>query len=219
MPSPLVVVALPGFTRSPKHLIRLAQACERVGWTCVRPDLAPRWLPVLYLDRRRLQRLAARLQERTSGSPLVLAGHSAGASAACYLAALLVARGAQVRGVVLIDGVDSPNHLIERSLPHLRGQRIAAVLAPPSPCNRDGALATHLLDLPQERVEAPEVRVELVAGAGHGDIEGAGIGVYRRACGDTSDEATAGRFLDAVVGAIAWAGDVPVARLEVTNGP
>lgn len=195
----MTVIALPGFTRGPEHLGRLAQACEDAGWSCVRPLLAPRWLPVLYMDRRRLQGIATRILAEESGLPLVIVGHSAGAAAGCYLARVLLAQGADVRGVVLVDGVDSPSHLIRRSLPHLRGLRVAAVLAPPSPCNRQGALAAYLRDVPW-------VRVDVVEGAGHGDIEGAGVPIYRRACGDASDEATADRVLDAVLAAIDWAG-------------
>ena len=208
--APLTVIALPGFTRGPEHLARFADACAERGWSCVRPILAPRWMPALYMDRRRLQSLARALVREGLTGPVVVAGHSAGAAAGCYLATVLGARGfgvrgvgvrgVGVRGVVLIDGVDSPNGLIRRSLPHLANQRIAAVFAPPSPCNRHGALQRYLAD-------RPGIRSELVEGAGHGDIEGARLTVYRRACGDASDAPTADRFLDAVLSAIAWAGD------------
>ena len=97
----------------------------------------------------------------------------------------------------MIDGVDSPNHLIERSLPRLIDLRVSAVLAPPSPCNRQGLLNRRLADF-------PSVRAEVIAGAGHGDIEGAGITVYRRLCKDASDAETADRFLTAVITAIEW---------------
>jgi pimeloyl-ACP methyl ester carboxylesterase len=197
-----VVVALHGFTRGPQSLARLAAACNEAGFGCVRPSFAPRWLPVLYMDKHHLRRVARRLAARIEGDPIVVAGHSAGAAAGCYLAVELLRLGRDVRGVVLIDGVDSPTHLIASMLPHLRDVRLAAVLAPPSPCNRQGALERHLED-------CPGVRVRVIEGAGHGDVEGAGIAVYRRACGDASDEATAARFLGAVVEAIEWAaGDI-----------
>ncbi len=133
---------------------------------------------------------------------MVIAGHSAGGAAGTYLAACLRGAGADVRGLVLIDGVDSPNHLIERALPTLIDLRITAVLAPPSPCNRHSLLEQWLADY-------PSVRVEVVPGAGHGDIEGAGIAVYRRMCQDTSDAQTADRFLAAVLDAITWVQDGP----------
>lgn len=187
----VTVVALPGFTRSPRHLERLAQAVNAAGLPCVRPSLAPRWLPVLYMSRPRLQRLAQRLVDAGVGS-VVIAGHSAGAAAAGYLAVCLQRLGIEVRGLVLIDGVDSPNHLLSTSLPLLGDVPVAAVLAPPSPCNRHGSLARMLRDYPQ-------VDVAVIDGAGHGDIEGAGLNVYRRACGDHSDVETADRVLGTVV--------------------
>lgn len=148
------------------------------------------------MRRGHLDGLAARLAGQLT-SPVVIAGHSAGAAAGCYLATSLMNRDVDVAGVVLIDGVDSPNHLIRETLPQLRELRVGAVLAPASPCNRQGALAQFLSGYPW-------VRSTFVEGAGHGDIEGAGIGVYRRACKDTSDQATADRFLQAVMEMITW---------------
>lgn len=191
------VIALPGFTRRPVHLHRLAEAVASSGRRCVRPHLAPRLIPTLYMSRSHLDRLAVRLSASTGPGPIIIAGHSAGGAAGTYLASTLCARGADVRGVVLIDGVDSPNHLIAKTLPALDDLRIAAVLAPPSPCNRDGALERYLRAFPR-------VRVTMVDGAGHGDIEGSGVGLYRRVCKDTSDPLTADRVLADVMAAIAW---------------
>lgn len=188
------VVALHGFTRSPRHLDRLARTVNAAGLPCVRPALAPRWMPALYMSRSHLRGIARRLVDGGITSA-VLVGHSAGASAACYLAEYLRRIGVEVRGVVLVDGVDSPNHLIASSLPTLDDVPVRAVLAPPSPCNRNGALERYLTD-------HPSVHVTVVAGAGHGDIEGAGIPVYRRACADTSDDDTADLVLCTVVSAI-----------------
>lgn len=202
MPDDLIVIALPGFTRQPRHLRRMAAACERRGWVTLTPSLAPRWWPTRYMNRAHLRHLANGLADHAEGGPVVIAGHSAGASAGTYLAKVLRDLAIDVRGLVLIDGVDSPNHLIARTLPALQDLRIAAVIAPPSPCNRSGRLAQSLTSF-------PEVRVDLIDGAGHGDIEGPGIAVYRRACKDTSDEATAQRFIDAVLDAIEWAGIRP----------
>ena len=185
------VVALHGFTRGPQHLERLAQAVNAAGLSCVRPALAPRWLPVLYMSRTHLAGIARRLVDRGVTSAVIV-GHSAGAAAGCYLAVGLRQEGVDVRGVVLVDGVDSPNHLIETSLPALDDVPMAAVLAPPSPCNRNGALGRLLAG-------APHVAVTRVDGAGHGDIEGAGQAVYRRACGDRSDSGVADEVLASVL--------------------
>lgn len=192
-----LVIALPGFTRGPEHLGRIAAACERDGYECLRPSLAPRWLPVLYMVPSRLRRMARRIAEDAGDRPIVVAGHSAGGAAGTALAADLVGAGADVHGLVLIDGVESPNHLISRRLADLHDLRVAAVLAPPSPCNRQSQLEGFLVGYPQ-------VRMEVVPGAGHGDIEGAGIDVYRRMCKDASDPATADLVLERVMSAIRW---------------
>lgn len=187
----------PGFTRQPHDLALFAAECEERGWAVLAQSLAPRGLPFLYMVPSRLRRIARTIALDSHSVPLVLVGHSAGASAACYLAEHLIAFGSDVRGVVLVDGVDSPNHLIRRSLPALRGVRVAAVLAPPSACNRDGLLERKL-------VAYPWVRLEVVAGAGHGDIEGDGIAVYRRMCKDTSTPHVAKEFRRAVLASMDW---------------
>ena len=68
------VVALHGFTRSPQNLQRLADACSARGWACVRPTLAPRLLPALYMDRRRLTGLAGRLAPSLVGREVARGG-------------------------------------------------------------------------------------------------------------------------------------------------
>jgi pimeloyl-ACP methyl ester carboxylesterase len=93
-------------------------------------------------SRRHLQRIARRLAAGMGdGASVVLVGHSAGAAAACPLAVDLAGRGVQVLGIVMVDGADSPNRLIERTLPDLSSVPITGVLAPPNPCNRQGRLA------------------------------------------------------------------------------
>lgn len=125
------VVALHGFTRAPRHLASFSEACQRRGWDCVRPAVAPRLLPVLMNSRSHLDHVADRLID--SG---------------------------RLAGPV-------------ESLP------IHAVMSPPSPCNRDGQLTRFL------EANRPE-SVEVIPGAGHGDIEALGAAIYRRACKDTS---------------------------------
>ena len=197
MKAPGTAVLCPGFTRQPSDLGLFATECEVRGWAVLAQSLAPRGLPFLYMVPSRLRRIARTIALDSQNVPLVLVGHSAGASAACYLTEHLVALGSDVRGVVLADGVDSPNHLIRRSLPALRDVRVAAVLAPPSPCNRHGLLERSL-------AAYPWVRTEVVAGAGHGDIEGDGIGVYRRMCKDLSTPEIAREFRGAVLASMEW---------------
>ena len=73
------------------------------------------------------------IRDSASPGPFVLVGHSAGAAAACFIARLLAeGESTSLNGLVLIDGVSSPNHLIRRSLPFLASTPVAAVLAPPS---------------------------------------------------------------------------------------
>jgi pimeloyl-ACP methyl ester carboxylesterase len=176
----VTVVALHGFTRKPEHLAAFSEACRRRGWTCVRPALAPRWFPVLTNNRRHLTRIAHRLIKsgRLTGR-VVVVGHSAGAAAGSWMTPVFLAAGVDIRGLVYVDGNDSPNHLIERAWPGLSNVQIRAVAAPPSPCNRHGRLTDFL---EQHRPGC----VVVVRGAGHGDLEMTGAEVYRRLCGDVS---------------------------------
>ena len=101
-----------------------------------------------------------------------------------------------MRGLVLADGVDSPNGLIRQNLHQLRSLRVSAVGAEPSACNRHGRLGESLRALSWvHRVNVP--------GAGHGDFEGHGTAIYRRACGDTSSEETSDIYRRAVVREVA----------------
>ena len=95
-------------------------------------------------------------------------------------------------GLVLIDGVDSPNHLIKRSLPFLTSTPVAAVLAPPSRCNRNVPLQ-HLL------TSMPWISVDVIDGTGHGDIESGAVAIYRRICGEELSTETAALQLRAVM--------------------
>ncbi len=142
--------------------------------------MAPRFLPVLMNSRSHLDHIADRLTDsgRMTG-PVVIVGHSAGAAAGSWIAPRLVEGGVDVCGLVYVDGNDSPNHLIEKAWPRLESLPIRAVMAPPSPCNRDGQL-TQLLESRRPG------SVEIIPGAGHGDIEMLGAAVYRRVCKDTS---------------------------------
>lgn len=187
------VVALHGFTRAPRHLAAFSGACQRKGWNCLRPALAPPWMPILMNSRRNLDRVVDRMVDsgRLSGG-VVIVGHSAGAAAGSWMAPRLIAAGVDVRGLVFVDGNDSPNHLIERSWPLLTDVPVRAVLAPPSPCNRHGRLAQFL------ELHRPD-SVKVIEGAGHGDIEMLGAAVYRRVCGDAPGPVQWRLVMDAVL--------------------
>ncbi len=194
---PVTVIGLHAFTRAPRHLRVLEQACLARGWAWLSPALAPRILPVLMNSRRHIRGIARSVAADVGeGGAVVLVGHSAGAAAACPLALELGDRGIRVLGIVMVDGTDSPNHLIERSLPLLRSVPISGILAPPNPCNRHGRLAALLTK------ERPGSFVVL-PGSGHGDIEMGASTIYRRACGDTSDLTTQQAVLESTIAAIA----------------
>lgn len=147
-------------------------------------------------DRRNLDRLAERLvQSNRLAGPVVIVGHSAGAAAGSWMARTFVKSGVQLAGLVFVDGNDSPNHLIERAWSELQSVPIRAVMAPPNPCNRHGRL-TSFLDARRPG------SVVVVPGAGHGDIEMSGAGIYRRACKDRSGPTDWMRVQSAVVACI-----------------
>jgi len=189
------VIALHGFTRGPQHLAALARACEQQGWSCIRPQVAPRWFSVRMNSRHRLDELAAELIRACAGEQVVIAGHSAGAASGSWIAMRLLEAGIDLRGLVYIDGNDSPNHLLEKAWPSLEALPIRAVLAPPSPCNRQGRLQGFL----DRHRPGSSVVVE---GSGHGDIEQTDSAIYRRACGDHSTPVTKSAVLAAVIEAI-----------------
>jgi len=175
------VIAVHGFTRGPQHLAAFGEACQRNGWSCVRPSVAARWMPVLMNDRRHLGQVARRLVAtgRLIG-PTVIVGHSAGAASGTWMAPSLLDAGVDVRGLVFVDGNDSPNHLISKAWSAVDSLPIRAVMSPPSPCNRDGQLTRFL------EAHRPG-SVAVIPGAGHGDIEMQGAAIYRRVCKDTID--------------------------------
>jgi pimeloyl-ACP methyl ester carboxylesterase len=190
------VIGLHAFTRSPARLTALHSACTSRGWGWIAPSLAPSWLPVLMHSRRHLRRIADRLAMTVGGGgSVVLVGHSAGAAAACQLALFLRTLRITVLGIVLVDGTDSPNKLIETNLPALRSVPIWGVLAPPNPCNRQGALEILL-------AQGRPGDYEVIAGSGHGDIEMEDSRIYRRACRDASTPLIRQQVLEHTVTAI-----------------
>lgn len=190
------VVLLPGFSRQAEHTAAMADLCRERGWTAVPVTLAPRALAPIYMSTTRLRAVARDIVRSSSGSPVVVVGHSAGASAGCFISAFLRGK-ADVRGLVMADGVDSPNGLIRRYLPDLSSLRVSAVFADASPCNRNGKLENEI-------GAYPWVRYVHVLGARHGDFEGNGIAIYTRVCGDRSTPDTSRRFRDELVRQVEW---------------
>lgn len=187
-----VAIVFPAFTRSATDLSEFAATLRNHGFEATAVTLAPKAFPVLYCVKSHLDSIAAKIAREYAHRSVVLLGHSAGASAAAYVASVLKGSLVDLRGVVFIDGVDSPNRLIATSMPSLEGISIGAVLASPSACNRKGVLQKFLADFPR-------VHVVVIPGAGHGDIEGGDKKIYRWACGDKSDAATAAKFTKAVI--------------------
>ncbi len=186
------VLVFPGFTRQASDLGMFVHEVREAGFPCMAISLAPPYFPLMYMDRRHLRSIASRILASFPEYRIVLVGHSAGAASATYIADVLSNCDVQVKGLVYADGVDSPNRLIAKYLGRLQNLRVSAVLAPPSSCNRQGKLEHRLMS-------HPRVEVNVIQGAGHGDIEGSGVQVYRRFCADTSTEKVAHGFRQALI--------------------
>jgi hypothetical protein len=172
------VVLVHAFSRAPEDLGELSDRCVAVGARTLRPALSALWWPTSTNNASFLSTVADGLAAMLAPGPVVVVGHSAGASAGAWIAADLVGRGAEVTTLAMVDGVESPRGLIRRSWARLSGVPVRAVCAPPSRCNRRGALATWLTS------QVPRPEVVVVPGSGHGDIEGPTRAIYRWACGD-----------------------------------
>ena len=186
-------VLLHGFSRGPRHLHVLSESLSRAGVATVRPALSAwDWTKGIN-NARYLTKVAERIARGLPGGPVVVVGHSAGAAAGSWIAATLVDGGTDVRRIVMVDGVESPAGLIRRAWPRLEGVDIVDVCGEPSPCNRHGALVAWL-----QQQERP-TQITQIPGSGHGDIEVDRSPIYRRACGDDSDEDTRALVLSTVV--------------------
>lgn len=175
------VVLLHGFSRSPDHLADLARRCRLIGADVVAPHLSGWWWPTCTNNTRHLTRLADRIAAGAR-APVVVVGHSAGGAAGAWIAARLAAASVPVGRLVLVDPVESPVRSIRRSWAGLEHVPVTAILGAPSPCNRDGAFRRWLAD--QHRDADRTLEVIDLPHMGHGDIEGAGVGVYVRLCRD-----------------------------------
>lgn len=155
--------------------------CRMLGARVEAPRLSAWWWPTSTNNTRHLDRLADGIAGRATGA-IVIVGHSAGGAAGAWMARRMKRRGATVGGLVLIDAVESPVRAIRRSWPGLGQVPVTAILGAPSRCNRRGALGRWLAS--QRSDAGPVLEVIDLPAMGHGDIEGAGIGLYVRVCGD-----------------------------------
>jgi len=189
-------VIVHGFTRSPADLEDLSQRCVAMGARTLRPALGSLWWPSSTNNASHLDAVAEAIRPLATG-PVVVVGHSAGASAGSWIAADLQDAGVALRGLVMVDGVESPSGLIRRAWPRLADVPVTAVCAAPSRCNRHGALATWLAG------QGRAVHLVTVPGSGHGDIEGRPRTIYRWACGDAWSADAANAVMEATLGAVA----------------
>lgn len=208
-PGPVLgtVVLLHGFGRRPEHLDDLATRLSGLGARVVRPVLSAWWWPTCTNNTRYLDRIADAVAVSCGTGPVVVIGHSAGAAAGAWVAARLVDQSRDVRTLVLIDGVESPVRSIARSWPRLRAVPVLAICGDPGPCNRRGALSEWLRE--RSAVGDPMVRVERLVGMGHGDVEGAGLGMYVRMCRDDPKAPQRERLMELVGQAVFRALDAP----------
>jgi pimeloyl-ACP methyl ester carboxylesterase len=170
-------VLLHGFTRRGRDLDVLAKQLQQRGISSIAPDLGSlNWFRSTN-NPRYLDRVASDISPIITG-PCVLIGHSAGAAAAGHLATKLQ----RVRGIVFVDGNESPTHLLANAWPHIAHLPMVAICAPPSRCNRGGQFASWA----QQR----GIPGCVVPGMGHGDIEGSARAIYRVVCGSAGTPQT-----------------------------
>lgn len=192
-----IAVLFPGFTRPPSATDSLRVALAKVGMESIAPNLSRRWWPIDYMSSRRHSRVADELVDWNPGRSFVLVGHSAGAAAATGVAGYLAARvEGRVKGMVFIDGVDSPRATIRHAL---AGEipPLIALCGAPSPCNRHGALCRLLGQYPPRDVQLVDC-----SWMSHGAIEPPGTRVYERACQSVVNEGEHQRALEVAVAAI-----------------
>lgn len=188
-------VLLHGFSRSPERLADIATMCRSLGAEVVAPHLSAWWWPTSTNNTRHLSRLAHIVAEDACG-PIVVIGHSAGGAAAAWITAELERAAAEVGMLLLVDPVESPVRSIRRSWSALERVPITAIIGAPSPCNRQGAFSRWLSE--QQHVRVPALEVVNLPTMGHGDIEGAAMGVYVRLCGDDPAAPARSELLDIV---------------------
>ncbi len=142
-----------GFARGARHLAGLADLLAAHGIAVVRPDLAslrpwhslhdPVFLTSAALTIARAVEVGI---PQRAGVPVGSAwwgiGHSAGAGVVAHAAGVLGHRGERddVRGLILLDPVDSVGGLLSGALPSCDGLAMEVAALAPSRCNRHGAM-------------------------------------------------------------------------------
>ena len=185
-------VLVHGFTRSPRHLRVLSEHLTARGVATVRPALSAfDWAHGIN-NSTYLTKVATRLRNGLPDGPLAIVGHSAGAAAGSWLAAMFAEMGRDVRVLVMVDGVESPTGLMRRSWPQLGDVPVRALCAPPSRCNRQGALEAWLTG------QSGDVVCQVLPGMGHGDIEGEPGRIYALACREQSSLQVRALVIDTV---------------------
>ena len=200
-------VLVHGFGRRPEHLDDLATRLSGLGARVLRPSLSAWWWPTCTNNTRYLDRVARAVTGPCGEGPIVVVGHSAGAAAGAWVAARLVEVGRDVRTLVFVDGVESPVRAISRSWPVLQAIPVVAICGDPRPCNRNGALERWLRD--RQHDADPRLQIVSVAGMGHGDVEGTGVGIYVRVCGDDPAAPQREVLMDLIVGTVSRAWGAP----------
>lgn len=195
-----------GFGRRPHHLDGVTAHLTSMGARVLRPSLSAWWWPTCTNNTRYLDRVARAVAGPCGEGPVVVLGHSAGAAAGAWVAARLVEDGCDVRTLVLIDGVESPVRAISRSWSGLQGVPVVAICGDPGPCNRRGALGEWL---GQHHADHPRLEIRRLPGMGHGDVEGAGIGIYVRVCRDDPRAPQRGRLMEEIERAVDRGFDAP----------
>ena len=146
-------------------------------------------------SKRHLDSVARQLIPKCSDDQVIIVGHSAGAAAGSWIARRLLKANINLIGIIMVDGNDSPNKLIEQSWSDLSNLPVIGVLAPPSPCNRQGRLEQFL-----KNHDAEEIHI--IDHSGHGDIEMTDSKMYARVCGDESTQQTKTLVLHTTIQAI-----------------
>ncbi|HAM24774.1 MAG TPA: hypothetical protein DHW34_05635 [Actinobacteria bacterium] len=139
----LSVALFHGFGRGPDALDDLTSRLVAVGAEVLRPHLRSSGGSGGMNDIAVMGTIAQQVEaQRSPGVPLVIIGHSAGGQVALEAARTLVCDGADVRGVILIDGNASRERVLEPAYAQLvaHGVPVRLIAGAPGRCNRGGRL-------------------------------------------------------------------------------
>lgn len=139
----LSVALFHGFGRGPDALDDLTSRLVAVGAEVLRPHLRSSGGSGGMNDIAVMGTIAHQVEaQRAPGVPLVVIGHSAGGQVALEAARTLVCDGADVRGVILIDGNASRERVLEPAYAQLvaHGVPVRLIAGAPGRCNRGGRM-------------------------------------------------------------------------------